>query len=113
MPTEIVVPPVFVLLPVRVNVPVPCLIRLPAPLSTPLYAVVLPFPPALSVIGQLPSTRLMLPLPASAPTLNCVIALLLLLKSKLLFVATLTVLFCTALALFNEIAPAKIVVTPL
>ena len=55
----------------------------------------------------------MLPLPASPPTLNVAIAPLLVLKSRPLLVPTVTVLFCKALALFNEIAPAEIVVPPL
>ena len=54
----------------------------------------------------------MLPLPASPPTLNVVIAPLLVLKSRPLLTLTVTVLFCTALALFKAIVPAEIVVPP-
>ena len=61
---------------------------------------------------MLPSARPMLPLPASPPRLNVAIVPLLLLKSKLLLVLTVTVLFCRALALFNESEPAEIVVPP-
>ncbi len=54
----------------------------------------------------------MLPLPASPPTLNVVIAPLLVLKSKPLLALTVTVLLGTALALFNKTAPARIVMPP-
>ena len=58
--------------PVSVRVPVPALVRLPAPLIAPLYVVLLPFPPA--VKAKLP--KLIPPLPAidpnvlSAPSCN-------------------------------------------
>ena len=71
-----------------------------------------PFPPTLSVSALL-SARLMLPLPERPPTLNVVIAPLLELKSRLLFVLTVTVLFCTALALFKASEPLEIDVPPL
>ncbi len=54
----------------------------------------------------------MLPLPESPPTLKVAIAPLLVLKSRPLLTPTVTVLFCTALALFRAIAPAETVVPP-
>ena len=60
------VTPSYVLVPVRVNVPVPSLVKPPGPLSVPEKVVELPRAPVVSVYDS----KSVIPLPASEPTLR-------------------------------------------
>ena len=97
--------------------PEPLLVRPPVPLSAPTKAVLAPLPPTLSVRG-VPSERLILPPPASPPTLNAGMALLKstvplvsaipLLTIKVLFTMAFELLRTSELLLESEVLPVKV-----